>query len=511
MPQPTPDKYIGVYKGTPIRRKQPENLISATDLHKANGSPTTHRPDRWIKSPEAQKLLAAIAKKNKLQTQVDLTGNIIGLPSVLEVLRGGDRFFQGTFFSLDVAVAYAQSLSDECLKWLKTAINSDKASKVMKAKREPIPLGSMTLYVFQLPDGSYKLSQTQCADVIEKTEVSFRDFLGSKSPEVLPYKGFEAEKFPYEGGNSRIALIPIALAVAYWTKEAGIGNSIAAKLLGACAIETIERRADKVFGVSRTEEQYNQRFIHAFESFATQVPDANFLTKTPFKEESSQIRVSSPFYPFYSEISRKLKKEYKDGGIPGVSKEVLRDKIALLASYSTNSWKLTLGQELNLTLHKARHKYPDLVSETFIFNLSENRQKARLLIQVFDLIVDFDDIEECVLKRRYIQLAKETFQTDYIFMFFVAPFGATPDALNFIETSLPDDIKGYVGVLTVKELHGIYYEQITKTKHGSRIKADLTRKFKILSDYRIPNSKVDFFSESTEPIQLSLFDDFQSA
>jgi hypothetical protein len=43
-----------------------------------------------------------------------------------------------------------------------------------------------------LPDGRYVLSQTQVAEAVGKTKVSFGDFLVSKSPEALPYKGFRS-------------------------------------------------------------------------------------------------------------------------------------------------------------------------------------------------------------------------------------------------------------------------------------------------------------------------------
>jgi len=45
--------------------------------------------------------------------------------------------------------------------------------------------------------------------------------------------------------RSWINLIPIDLAIAFWTKEAATGNAIAARLLGTCAVESIERRAAK--------------------------------------------------------------------------------------------------------------------------------------------------------------------------------------------------------------------------------------------------------------------------
>jgi hypothetical protein len=132
--------------------------------------------------------------------------------------------------------------------------------KTAKAERATIHLGDIPLEVFQLPDGTYRLSQTQAAEAIGKDEISFRDFLKSKSPEALPYKGFRSEKIGISDNNSKIAAIPIKLAAAYWVKESIAQNAVASRLLGACVAESIERRADAAFGIQRTEEEYNERF-----------------------------------------------------------------------------------------------------------------------------------------------------------------------------------------------------------------------------------------------------------
>lgn len=128
-----------------------------------------------------------------------------------------------------------------------------------KAKRASIKVGELELDVFMLPNGDYTLSQTQVAEAVEKEEFAFRDFLKGKSPQALPYKGFKAGKQSVEGSKGKINIIPVDLAVAFWTKEAIAKNVNAILLLSACAIEAIERRADKVFNQKRTEEEYNER------------------------------------------------------------------------------------------------------------------------------------------------------------------------------------------------------------------------------------------------------------
>jgi hypothetical protein len=129
----------------------------------------------------------------------------------------------------------------------------------VRATRVTIELGSIPLDVFQLPDGKYKLSQTQSTEAVDKDEVSFRDFLKGKSPEALPYKEFKAEKWTVEGSQGKANLLSIEVTVAYWTKEAIAGNTKAARVLGACAVEAIERRADAAFGIRRSEEDYQTK------------------------------------------------------------------------------------------------------------------------------------------------------------------------------------------------------------------------------------------------------------
>jgi hypothetical protein len=126
-------------------------------------------------------------------------------------------------------------------------------NSTVRATRASIELGNIPLEVFQLPSGAYRLSQTLSTAAVDKDEISFRNFLKGKSPEALPFKDFKAEKWAVEGSNGKANLVSIEVAVAYWTKEAITGNAKAARILGACAIEAIERRADRAFGVERGE------------------------------------------------------------------------------------------------------------------------------------------------------------------------------------------------------------------------------------------------------------------
>lgn len=126
-------------------------------------------------------------------------------------------------------------------------------------ERKNILLGDIELEVFRLPDGTYQLSQTQVAKAVEKPETSTRQFLASQSPYALPHKDFRPVKSKVEGENHVVNLIPVEVAVAYWLKETLSGNILAAATLAACAVEAIQRRADREFGVQTSEQEYNQK------------------------------------------------------------------------------------------------------------------------------------------------------------------------------------------------------------------------------------------------------------
>ena len=133
-------------------------------------------------------------------------------------------------------------------------------SKTYKAKEATIVLGTALIKVFQLPDGTYRLSQTQVTDAIGKRNRSIIEFLGGKSPEALPHKSFElSESLAVEGANKPITPIPISVATAYWRYWDKKGNPQASAIIDGCVQEAIERRADAAFGVFRSEEEYNQR------------------------------------------------------------------------------------------------------------------------------------------------------------------------------------------------------------------------------------------------------------
>lgn len=133
----------------------------------------------------------------------------------------------------------------------------------MKAKRATIAIGTMEIDVFQLPDGSYRMSQTQVAETVGKKELSFRQFFQSKWLKALP--GIDPDSVNFtkiereDEAGAAISGVPLLFASAYWLKEAIAKNKQAQILAWACMAETLTRRADAAFGVTRSDDKYQAK------------------------------------------------------------------------------------------------------------------------------------------------------------------------------------------------------------------------------------------------------------
>lgn len=137
-----------------------------------------------------------------------------------------------------------------------------------------------------MPDGSYRMSLTQTAECVGKPARSTFDFLRSKAlkrllqeagstfyffPEdtvtALSADAYNVDQFLVdigdEGsqGQTRIRGVPLFIVILYWHWESFRGNKQAFFLVIGLATETLERRFDVAFGVTRTEQDWNQRLI----------------------------------------------------------------------------------------------------------------------------------------------------------------------------------------------------------------------------------------------------------
>jgi cell division protein FtsB len=149
-------------------------------------------------------------------------------------------------------------------------------SEPIKASRATIRLGSLSVDGFMLPDGSYRMSQTQAAECVDMTERNAREFLDSKTFKRLTGEGYTTAIFEIESetqarGQSRFRALPLEVVVIYWVYQCYRGNKQAFNLLVALATESLERRFDVAFNVTRTEEERNDRLTQRIQQLESDI------------------------------------------------------------------------------------------------------------------------------------------------------------------------------------------------------------------------------------------------
>ena len=164
-----------------------------------------------------------------------------------------------------------------------------------KATRATVTIGTLTIEGFMLPDGSYQMSQTQAAESIGKPEINARRFLDSASIKSLLGKAYtpdtiEVDSSDQARGQTRINAIPIEVVTAYWFTQASKGGKQALTLVWSLLTESLERRFDAAFEVTRTEQERDDRLssrIQQLERDLTQLGEAYALDEvTPLQLEA---------------------------------------------------------------------------------------------------------------------------------------------------------------------------------------------------------------------------------
>ncbi|MEG4535373.1 hypothetical protein [Microcoleus sp. D2_18a_D3] len=141
-------------------------------------------------------------------------------------------------------------------------------SESVRAVRASVQIGALTVDGFMLPDGSYRMSQTQVAEAAGLSRRNVSDFLRSNALKSLLGEGYtstifereeiEIESEPGSRGQSRFLSVPPEIASAYWLWQAHRGNKAALTLCMGLITESLERRFDEAFGVTRTEAERNE-------------------------------------------------------------------------------------------------------------------------------------------------------------------------------------------------------------------------------------------------------------
>lgn len=132
-------------------------------------------------------------------------------------------------------------------------------AETIKAVRGTILLGDVPLSVYMLPSGSYRLAGRNVTDAISEDDKSLTRKMGVRSLKDLPNADKACPKIRATTGESFVPVSTLDASV-YWMKMAIEGNQKAAAIMIAASVESIERRADAFFGVTRTEGEINAKF-----------------------------------------------------------------------------------------------------------------------------------------------------------------------------------------------------------------------------------------------------------
>lgn len=227
------------------------------------------------------------------------------------------------------------------------------------------------------------------------------------------------------------------------------------------------------------------------DALAAGVPSLN-----PFRQ-GNDLKISAPLAPHFDMIERTLKKSFPDGAIPGLKKKDIREKLAFLSTY-TQKWKFDTQAELRFALgSKTCAKYPDLISPVVEFDVLGQKKKAVFVIQLSDFLVEVDDVEDAI-GRQYVKVCREHYAADYAFVFLVSPFGATPLTEAYIKDRLPNEMRGFFGVLTVKELAEFLLKQARDERKSNLVKGEVKGNFSEILSYHIPDAPLKLLMGITD-------------
>lgn len=200
-------------------------------------------------------------------------------------------------------------------------------AKPIKAVRGTIEIGSVTLNVYQLPDGSYKLAGRNVTDAVDEPNNSLIRCYGVKSLKYLPGADLSLIQIKAESGES---FLPVSIpdAFAYWVEMLKKGNAKAQSLVIACGIETIERRADRAFGVKVAEEEYDRKLAERMKGLTVRRELTDVIEDYKKRHPELSDNDKHWMYPNVSDLvnlavfGRKAKQLVEDFG---ASRDKLRD------------------------------------------------------------------------------------------------------------------------------------------------------------------------------------------
>lgn len=115
-------------------------------------------------------------------------------------------------------------------------------------KRAVIPLGSVEIEGFMMPDGSYRANQAAVAKAIDQDEADIQRFFQSDDMPALLVKSHRPECIEIPNldqpiSPERVTVLPLPAVTAYWLWQSHQGNEKACKLMADLVTEALSARS----------------------------------------------------------------------------------------------------------------------------------------------------------------------------------------------------------------------------------------------------------------------------
>jgi hypothetical protein len=125
---------------------------------------------------------------------------------------------------------------------------------MQKATKAVIQLGETSISVYRIDSsGIYCLSRSQITFVINKSNFRYTELSRLKGGEILLQQEPQGGQKIYIEGVAPFESVTLEQAATFWALELSMGNQKALELVVAITAESLERRADKAFGVEAIE------------------------------------------------------------------------------------------------------------------------------------------------------------------------------------------------------------------------------------------------------------------
>jgi hypothetical protein len=143
--------------------------------------------------------------------------------------------------------------------------------EVEYGRSKKITIGGIPMLVYMRPNGEYRWSKRQASLAVGYNERWLKDTLDADTNALAKLRGygFKGDKIALENSGSieppHLISTEDFMAMMLYAALVG-GRKPAIALMGAAIQETLERRADHVFGVFRDEDEYIQKFEYRLAS-----------------------------------------------------------------------------------------------------------------------------------------------------------------------------------------------------------------------------------------------------